>query len=69
MQITKIRELDIILHTCVRATVEHVLRRTRRPKRALPLTMQYGTPILRHKAGRNNTICINKKKKELNWHI
>lgn len=50
-----------ISHTCVRATAEQVLRLTRRPNRALPLTIQYGTPILRHKAGRNNTICINEK--------
>lgn len=58
----QIKAIDKILHTCVRATAVHVLRLTRRPKRALPLTMQYGTPILRHKAGRNNTICKMKKR-------
>jgi hypothetical protein len=34
-----------------------VFLRTTRPSLALPFTMQYGTPILRHSAGRNSTIC------------
>ena len=33
-----------------------VFRRTTLPRRAFPLTMQYGTPILRQSAGRNSTI-------------
>lgn len=41
--------------TWVRATQVQVLRRTKRPKRDLFLTMQYGTPIFRHREGRKMT--------------
>lgn len=47
---------------CVKATEVHVFLCTSLPSRALPLTMQYGTPILRHRAGRKMTSYRNKKK-------
>ncbi len=43
--------------TVVKARHVAVFLRTTRPRRALPFTMQYGTPILRQSAGRNSTIC------------
>lgn len=42
--------------TWVRATVVQVFLWTSRPKEALPLTMQYGTPIFRQRAGKKRTI-------------
>ncbi len=44
------------LLTLVKARAEHVFLRTIWPKRAFPLTIQYGTPIFLHNAGRNRTI-------------
>jgi hypothetical protein len=41
--------------TWVTATHVQVFLLTSVPRRALPFTMQYGTPILRQRAGRNNT--------------
>lgn len=41
--------------TCVKATEVHVFLCTSRPSLALPLTIQYGTPILRQRAGKNTT--------------
>ena len=41
--------------TLSRATQVHVFLLTNAPSRALPLMIQYGTPILRHKAGKNKT--------------
>lgn len=43
--------------TCTKATAVQVLRLTRRPNRDLPFTIQYGTPILRQRAGKNKTTC------------
>lgn len=40
---------------CVKATDVHVFLCTSLPSLALPLTMQYGTPILRQRAGRKTT--------------
>lgn len=40
---------------CVKATEVQVFLCTSLPSLALPLTMQYGTPILRHRAGKNTT--------------
>ncbi len=40
---------------CVMAKEVQVFLCTSLPSLALPLTMQYGTPILRHRAGKNTT--------------
>lgn len=40
---------------CVKAIEVQVFLCTSLPSLALPLTMQYGTPILRHRAGKNTT--------------
>ena len=50
------REVLSSAFTFVMANAVTVLRRTSCPKRALPLTMQYGTPIFLHKAGKKITI-------------
>lgn len=50
--VLKINTHGLIL---AKARAVHVFRLTTRPKRALPFTMQYGTPILRHNAGINST--------------
>ena len=42
--------------TLVSANAVTVFRRTTRPSRALPFTIQYGTPIFLHSAGRYKTI-------------
>lgn len=42
--------------TCARAIAVQVFRWTSCPSRDLPFTMQYGTPIMRHNAGRHTTI-------------
>lgn len=41
--------------TCVKATQVQVFLCTSRPSLALLLMMQYGTPILRHRAGKKTT--------------
>lgn len=41
--------------TWVKATDVQVLRLTNNPKRALPFTIQYGTPIFLQRAGKNKT--------------
>ena len=45
------------MFTCVIARQVQVFLRTSVPSRALPFTIQYGTPIFLHKAGMNNTNC------------
>ena len=53
----KVTKFCVCTHglTCVMATEVHVFLCTSLPNLALPLMMQYGTPILRHKAGRKTT--------------
>lgn len=50
---------------CVKATDVHVFLCTSLPSLALPLTMQYGTPILRQRAGRKTTSWEGKYRKKL----
>ena len=46
--------------TCVMAKQDKFFLCTTRPRRALFLTIQYGTPIFLHSAGKNRTICKQK---------
>lgn len=50
---------------CVKAIDVHVFLCTSLPSLALPLTMQYGTPILRQRAGRKTTSWEGKGKEEI----
>lgn len=52
---------------CVKATEVQVFLCTSLPSLALPLTMQYGTPILRHRAGKNTTSYKWQIKSIKNW--